>query len=429
MQFTATPSTVVSLATAEGAKMPLIPHIPELIFGLVMIGILYWVVSTKVVPNLEKAYEERRAAIEGGMEQAEEAQAQAQAALQQYEAQLHEARTEANAIREEARAEGASIVTEMREKAQAEASRITESAKRQIEAERQQAVGPAPLRGRRPVHDARQPHRRRVARGRGPPEGHDRPLPRRARERRGPPGEGRCGRACHDRRPAVRAARTGSARPRPRTAPQDGTPDAWLVARRHGWRPRRPSTRPSTASTGPRSRRSSSRSPRRSTATSACAARSPTPPGRGRPSGPWPTGIFGGKVSEAADIPHRRGRRAALGRGGRPQRHPRGPRRPRPARQRREGRSHRRRRGPAVPVRARSSRATPRLRDTLSQPQHRRAGQGRRRPHPARGQGRARDRPARGAGRARVPRSSPRPGARGLPQARGRRVVTSSPRS
>ena len=45
MQFTATPSTVVSLATAEGAKMPLIPHIPELIFGLVMIGILYWVVS------------------------------------------------------------------------------------------------------------------------------------------------------------------------------------------------------------------------------------------------------------------------------------------------------------------------------------------------------------------------------------------------
>jgi len=139
VQFTATASSVVSLATAEGAKMPLIPHIPELIFGLVMIGVLYWVVSTKVVPNLEKAYEERRAAIEGGMEQAEEAQAQAQAALQQYEAQLHEARTEANVIREEARAEGASIITEMREKAQAEASRITESSKRQIEAERQQA--------------------------------------------------------------------------------------------------------------------------------------------------------------------------------------------------------------------------------------------------------------------------------------------------
>ncbi|PRY62906.1 ATP synthase F0 subcomplex B subunit [Knoellia remsis] len=140
MQFTDTASSVVSLAASEGPKMPLIPYIPELIFGFVMIGILYLVVSKKVVPNLEKAYEERRAAIEGGMEQAEEAQAQAQAALQQYEAQLHEARTEANAIREEARAEGASIVAEMRDKAQAEANRITESASRQIEAERQQAL-------------------------------------------------------------------------------------------------------------------------------------------------------------------------------------------------------------------------------------------------------------------------------------------------
>lgn len=119
---------------------PLLPHPVEMIVGLISFAILYWLFKSKVVPRMEALYAERTAAIEGGMEQAEEAQAQAQAALQQYEAQLHEARTEANVIREEARAEGASIVTEMREKAQAEASRITESASRQIEAERQQAV-------------------------------------------------------------------------------------------------------------------------------------------------------------------------------------------------------------------------------------------------------------------------------------------------
>ncbi|MEO6019109.1 MAG: F0F1 ATP synthase subunit B [Knoellia sp.] len=119
---------------------PLLPHPVEMIIGLISFAIMYWLFKSKVVPRMEALYAERTAAIEGGMEQAEEAQAQAQAALQQYEAQLHEARTEANAIREEARAEGASIVTEMREKAQAEASRITESASRQIEAERQQAV-------------------------------------------------------------------------------------------------------------------------------------------------------------------------------------------------------------------------------------------------------------------------------------------------
>lgn len=134
----ALPSVIL---TAVGEpKPPLIPHIPELIFGFVMIGIVYFVVSKKVVPNIERAYEERRAAIEGGMKQAEEAQAQAEAALQSYEAQLAEARAEANAIREQAREEGASIVADMRAQANAEAARITESAKRQIEAERQQAV-------------------------------------------------------------------------------------------------------------------------------------------------------------------------------------------------------------------------------------------------------------------------------------------------
>jgi F-type H+-transporting ATPase subunit b len=132
------PSAVVAAAGAE--KPPLIPHIPELIFGFVMLGIVYVVVSKKVVPNIERAYAERSAAIEGGMRQAEEAQAQAQAALESYEAQLAEARAEANAIREQAREEGASIIAEMRRQANAEAARITESSKRQIEAERQQAV-------------------------------------------------------------------------------------------------------------------------------------------------------------------------------------------------------------------------------------------------------------------------------------------------
>ena len=140
MHITATASSVVGLAAADGESMPLIPHIPELIFGFVMLGIVYLVVAKKVVPNIERAYEERRAAIEGGMKQAEEAQAQAQAALQSYEAQLAEARAEANAIREQAREEGASIIAELRSQANAEAARITESAKRQIEAERQQAV-------------------------------------------------------------------------------------------------------------------------------------------------------------------------------------------------------------------------------------------------------------------------------------------------
>jgi len=123
-----------------GGMSPLIPHPIEIVGALVAFGILYWLFKTKVVPKMEALYEQRAAAIEGGMQQAEEAQAQAQAALDQYQSQLKEARTEANQIREDAREQGASIIAELRTAAQSEAARITESAKRQIDAERQQAV-------------------------------------------------------------------------------------------------------------------------------------------------------------------------------------------------------------------------------------------------------------------------------------------------
>ena len=134
-----------SLVAAEGetgfpSGFPLLPHPAEMIVGLIAFGILYWLFKTKVVPRMEALYAERTAAIEGGMQQAEEAQQQAQAALEQYQAQLTEARAEAARIREEAREQGAAIVAELRAQAQAEASRITEAAHKQIEAERQQAV-------------------------------------------------------------------------------------------------------------------------------------------------------------------------------------------------------------------------------------------------------------------------------------------------
>jgi F-type H+-transporting ATPase subunit b len=132
---------VVGAVSADKAatRSPILPLWGELVFGIVVFLIFLWIIWTKVVPNLEKAYAERTAAIEGGMQQAEEAQQQAQAALEQYQQQLTEARAEANRIREDAREQGAAIVAEMRGHAQSEATRITESAKK-IDAERQQAV-------------------------------------------------------------------------------------------------------------------------------------------------------------------------------------------------------------------------------------------------------------------------------------------------
>ncbi len=124
----------------DGVLYPVLPHLGELVVGLVAFGVLYYLVARFVVPRFEKTYEERRDAIVGGMERAEQAQAEAEAALAEYNAQLASARTEASRLREEARAEGATILAEMRERAAAEAARITESAQRQVQAERQQAM-------------------------------------------------------------------------------------------------------------------------------------------------------------------------------------------------------------------------------------------------------------------------------------------------
>jgi F-type H+-transporting ATPase subunit b len=141
VQLFAGATHVAALVTAgEADKLPVLPHMGELIFGIIAFVILYVIVQKKVVPNLEKAYTDRTAAIEGGIHKAEEAQQQAQAALEQYKAQLAEARAEAGRIRAEAQEQGAAIIADLRAQAQTEATRIAEAAHKQIEAERQQAV-------------------------------------------------------------------------------------------------------------------------------------------------------------------------------------------------------------------------------------------------------------------------------------------------
>lgn len=147
MEHTTIVAGVLKAATDEAVPMgagedavPILPYIPEFIFGLIAFAILYFFIAKKVVPTLERVYDERTNAIEGGMQAAEKAQAEAAAAKKQYEDQLGEARAEAARIREHAKEQGAQIVAEMREQANSEAARITETAHKQVEAERQQAM-------------------------------------------------------------------------------------------------------------------------------------------------------------------------------------------------------------------------------------------------------------------------------------------------
>jgi F-type H+-transporting ATPase subunit b len=131
----------MTLPLADAAAQdPLIPTWPELIIGIICFVVVFGVLGKMLLPRILKTLEEREDAIQGGINRADEAQAEATAVLQQYRAQLDDAKHEAARLREEAREQGAQIIAEMRERAEAEARRITEAAQSQIEAERQQAL-------------------------------------------------------------------------------------------------------------------------------------------------------------------------------------------------------------------------------------------------------------------------------------------------
>ena len=123
-----------------GVINPLLPTTPDLVWSTVVAVIIAVAFYRYVMPTFQRVLDERTAKIEGGIAKAEQVQAEAAQALAEYHQQLAQARTEAARIREDARAEGGAIVTELRAKASDDAARIVVTAQRQIEAERTQAT-------------------------------------------------------------------------------------------------------------------------------------------------------------------------------------------------------------------------------------------------------------------------------------------------
>jgi F-type H+-transporting ATPase subunit b len=129
----------VTYLAAEGSN-PLVPDVGEIILGTIAFALLCAVLMWKALPQAEKIYQDRRNAIEGGLERAERAQQEAQATLSQYRAQLADARGEANRIREQAHEDAKRIVAELRADAERDREERRQRFEGQLEAERTQAI-------------------------------------------------------------------------------------------------------------------------------------------------------------------------------------------------------------------------------------------------------------------------------------------------
>jgi F-type H+-transporting ATPase subunit b len=122
--------------------MPSVLAVPivELVAGGIAFLLVFGVLGKFALPKIKQTLEERADAIEGGLQRAEQAQAEAHNVLKEYKAQLAQAREEAATIRTEAQTDRAAIVEEARNEARQAAGQVTAAAEAQIAADRAQAI-------------------------------------------------------------------------------------------------------------------------------------------------------------------------------------------------------------------------------------------------------------------------------------------------
>jgi F-type H+-transporting ATPase subunit b len=130
----------LAAATEEAEHNPIVPIWEEIVVGSVAFAVLCFVLMKFVFPQMEKTFQARVDAIEGGIKRAETAQAEANQLLEQYKAQLAEARTEAARIRDEARADAEGIRQDVLAKAREESDRNIAAGNEQLSAQRESIV-------------------------------------------------------------------------------------------------------------------------------------------------------------------------------------------------------------------------------------------------------------------------------------------------
>jgi len=127
-------------AAGAESRNPILPAWNELIWGTIAFLILLFIMYRTVFPSVNKALADRRANIEGKLEQAEREREEADQLLEQYRRRLRDAGDETQRILEEARANAERVRRDLLAKAEADAGRELDRARQAIRGERDQAI-------------------------------------------------------------------------------------------------------------------------------------------------------------------------------------------------------------------------------------------------------------------------------------------------
>ena len=127
-------------AAQEETRNPILPAWNELIWGTIAFLILLFIMYRTVFPSVNKALADRRANIEGKLEQAERDREEADQLLERYRRRLRDAEDETQRILEEARTNAERVRRDLLAKAEADAGRELERARQAIRSERDQAI-------------------------------------------------------------------------------------------------------------------------------------------------------------------------------------------------------------------------------------------------------------------------------------------------
>jgi F-type H+-transporting ATPase subunit b len=134
------PSLILAAAETDGPLGVILPAAAELVYGTVAFLIVFLILKKFAFPRLNTMLDERTAAIQGRMEEAEAKLNEAEQAKRDYEASIADARGEAARIVDDAKAQAEQVRANLIAQAEEEAAAIRERARADAAAERERTL-------------------------------------------------------------------------------------------------------------------------------------------------------------------------------------------------------------------------------------------------------------------------------------------------